>query len=149
MRLRTIVICAVIALGLSACGSSGAKSASRATPPTPVILSSFVTDAHVSLSPARVGAGTVLLTVTNQGARAEALVISTARRPRTVARTAPISSHGSTQLSVTLRPGRYAVALAAPGPRTDARRSRPVTRPAATLRVGRPRASADGDLLAP
>jgi hypothetical protein len=148
MRIRTIVICALSALGLSACGSAGSKSASLATPPGPVVLSALVSGAHVSVSPTRVGAGPVLLTVTNQGRHAAAVTLS--RSGRRLARTAPINPQGATQIKVDLARGVYRVALARPsGHRSDAAKTRPTTVSGAVLRVGRRRGGGSSQLLSP
>lgn len=149
MRLRTIVISAATALGLSACGGAGSKSASLPTPPSPIVLSAYISDARVSVSPARIGAGPVLLTVTNQGSRAAALVVSAAGRGSALARTAPINPQGATQVKVDLGRGTYTIALARSARSTDAQRARRFPVPGTTLRVGRTRPSAGGQLLEP
>jgi hypothetical protein len=149
MRIRTIVICAMTALGVTACGSAGSRSASLATPPGPVVLSALVSGAHVSVSPARVGAGPVLLTVTNQGRHSAAVTLS--RGGRSLARTAPINPQGATQIKVSLSRGVYRVALASSGSRrTDAQKSRGA-QPAsgALVHVGRRRSGGANQLLSP
>jgi hypothetical protein len=150
MRIRTIVICAMTALGVAACGSSGSRSASLPTPPGPVVLSALVSGTHVSVSPVRVGAGPVLLTVTNQGRHSAAVTLS--RAGRSLARTAPINPQGATQIKVDLSRGVYRVALASAGSRrTDAQKSRGA-QPAATgvlVRVGRRRDGGADQLLSP
>lgn len=151
MHIGTIVICAVTALGLSACGSAGSRSASSPPPPDPVVLSALVGANRLSISPQRVGAGPVLLTVTNQGRRAAALMLS--RAGRSVARTAPINPQGAIQIKVDLTRGRYRLAIAQHGAgthRTDAERSRgPAPAAGALLTVGRRRASSANDVLGP
>ncbi len=149
MRLRTIAICAATALLATACGSSGSPAASRPTPPTPIVVSAFVTGQRVSLSPDRIGAGQVLLTVTNQARSAEALTISRSGRPGTLARTAPINPQGATQISVVLARGRYTVALAAGARRSEAQRSRATGAVSTTLRVGRTRSGGGDNVLTP
>ena len=143
------MICAATALPACACGSSGSTAASRPTPPTPIVVSAFVTGGRISLSPARIGAGQVLLTVANQARSAEALTISRTGRSGTVARTAPINPQGATQLSVILQRGSYTVALAVGARRTEAERSRAVGAVSATLRVGRTRSGGGDNLLTP
>jgi hypothetical protein len=149
MRIRTIVICAMTALGVGACGSAGSRSASLPAPPGPVVLSALVSGARVSVSPTRVGAGPVLLTVTNQGRHAAAVTLS--RAGRSLARTAPINPQGATQIKVDLSRGVYRVALAPSGSRrTDAQKSRgPQPATGALLRVGRRRGGGASQLLSP
>jgi hypothetical protein len=147
MRIRTIVICAVTALGVSACGSAGSKSASLATAPSPVVLSALVGSAQVSVSPARVGAGPVLLTVTNQGRHAAVVTLSRSGHP--LARTAPINPQGVTQIKVDLRRGTYRVALARTQARTDAQKSRSMPVTGAMVTVGRRRSGGGSALLTP
>lgn len=157
MRARTIAggaSAALIAAGLAlaGCGSSSPRPASLAGSPSPIVLSAIVTGARVSVSPARVRAGPAQLTVANQATRAVSVVVYRARGGHRVARTAPIASQGSTQVSVRLAPGNYVVSLAVrPRRRTEAQRSvaSPPTGPRAELHVGRSRGGAGGQLLAP
>jgi hypothetical protein len=149
MRIRTIVICAMTALGVSACGSAGSKSASIAPPPGPVVLSALVGGSQVSVSPARLGAGPVLLTVTNQGQRAAVVTLSRSGHAQTLARTAPINPQGATQIKVDLSRGTYRVAVARGAHRTDAQKTRPVPVAGAMIRVGRRHGNGAGQLLAP
>jgi hypothetical protein len=149
MRIRTIGICAVTALGVSACGSAGSKSASIAPPPGPVVLSAFVGGSQVSVSPSRLGAGPVLLTVTNQGRRAAVVTLSRPGHAGSLARTAPINPQGATQIKIDLPRGTYRVALARAGHRTDAQKTRPIPVTGATIRVGRRIGTGAGQLLAP
>ncbi len=148
MRISTIAIGAAIALGVSGCGSAGSKSASLPTPPSPIVLSAAITDAHIQVSPARIGAGPVLFTVSNQSSRAASLVISPAGHSGTLARTAPINPQGAIQVKVDLPRGTYTIALA-PGGATDAQRAPPHGVPGTTLHVGAERTSAAGQLLEP
>jgi hypothetical protein len=149
MRTSTIVICGAIALGVSACGSSGHTALSVAAPPGRVDVSALISTGHVAVSPARIGAGPVTLTVTNQAARAEELVIMAGRSARSVARTAPVGPQGTAQVVVDLRRGRYAVAVASGRSRTDAQRSHQGSLTQTTLRVGPRRASSGSALLTP
>ena len=113
MRIRTIGQLAIIALGVSACGSAGGTAASVSRPPNPVNLTVYVNDSRVSVSPAHVGAGPITFIVTNQASHAEALAIS--KGGSTLASTAPINPQGTTQVSVDFKPGEYTIATGAPG----------------------------------
>ena len=147
MRIRSIVICAGVALVVSACGSAGSKSASLPAPPGPIVLSALVTGTRVSVSPAHIGAGPVLLTVTNQGHRAAAVTLS--RAGHSLARTAPINPQGATQIKVDLNRGVYRLALARSAQRSDAQKTRPEPVTGAVVRVGRRRGGGGRQLLSP
>jgi hypothetical protein len=146
MRIWAAVILAVGAVTLAGCGSSGGTAVSRAAPPNPLSVSVLITDARVVASPARFGAGPVLFTITNQARTARTLEIFRGR-DRRVADTAPLNPQGSTQLSVVLRRGRYALTASARD-RTDAQRNAPQTLPL-TIVVGRARRSSGSTLLTP
>jgi hypothetical protein len=146
MRIRTMAAMAMIAVTVAACGSTGGKSAALLRPPSPVNLSVYLNDSRISVSPASVGAGPILFIVTNQATHSEALVIS--RGSRTVATTAPINPQGTTQVSVSTRPGRYTVA-AAPHGATDAQLTQSSPIAPATIRVGRERPSSSNQVLQP
>jgi hypothetical protein len=149
MRIRTIVILAASAPILCGCGSAGSIAASRPAPPGPVVLSVYIGTSRVRLSPARLGAAPMLLTVTNQSRRSASLLVSRPGHGRPIARTTPINSGGVTQLKLRLGRGTFAVNATPSGRRTDAQRSRPPTVAPATLRVGGERASGGGQTLQP
>jgi hypothetical protein len=151
MRIRTIVTvgASALTLTLTACGSTGGKAASRAAPPTPVNLTVYVNDSRISVSPTSVGAGPVVFIVTNQASHSEALNItrgSSGSHP--IASTAPINPQGTTQVSVSFKPGNYTISTAPHG-QTDASLAHPSTIASASLHIGRPRASSGNSLLQP
>lgn len=147
MRIRLALASTAAVLGLSACGTSGSPAASRPAPPSPIVVSAYVSASQVRVSPARFGAGPVLLTVANQSPHGVVLRIT--RGAHVLARTAPINPQGVTQLKVDLGRGDYALGAVVAGRRTDAQRTIPSRIGAARLRVGRTRASSGGDLLQP
>ena len=146
MRIRTIGQLAIIALIVTACGSAGGQSPSVARPPNPVNLTVYVNDSHVSVSPARVGAGPITFIVTNQASHAESLAIS--RNGSTLASTAPINPQGTTQVSVNFRPGRYIIATGTRG-KNDAQLSKQSSIRPAALHIGRERESSANAVLQP
>jgi hypothetical protein len=149
MRIRTIVMAGASALVMTACGSTGGKAASEAGAPTPVNLTVYVSDSRISVSPEVVGAGPVIFVVTNQASHSEALAISRgAAGSHPLASTAPINPQGTTQVSVTFKPGDYTISTAAHG-RTDAQLSRASTIASASVHIGRPRSSSSNSLLQP
>ena len=149
MRLLTVVACGAIVLGVTGCGGSGQTEASVASPAGPVNVSALIGPGHVGLSPTRVGAGPIALTVTNQASRAEALVIMSGDSSRVLARTAPINPQGSTELTVSLRRGTYQLAVASAQAHNDAQRSRQPGGSGAELHIGAPRAGGGSALLTP
>ena len=151
-RIRTLLTLAAGTAGgllVSGCGSAGSAAASRPTPPTPVVASALVGPRGVSISPVRIGAGPVLLTVANQGRRAVALTVTRASGGRPLLRTAPINPQGVTQLKLDLGRGTYTVSARPPEQPTDAQRTRAATAPAVTLHVGAPRPSGGDQVLQP
>jgi hypothetical protein len=146
MRIRTIGQLAIIALIVTACGSAGGQSPSVARPPNPVNLTVYVNDSHVSVSPARVGAGPITFIVTNQASHAESLDIS--KNGSTLATTAPINPQGTTQVSGTFEPGRYTIATGDRG-RNDAQLSRQSSIRPASIHIGRERESSSNSVLQP
>ena len=148
MRIRMIGLLAAGALVASACGSSGTEPASLNRPPSPVNLTVYVNDSRVSVSPTSVGGGPVMFIVTNQASHAESLAISASGSSRPLASTAPINPQGTTQVQVDFTPGRYTIATGPHG-HTDAQLSRPSTIAPATIRIGRRRAGANGELMQP
>jgi len=107
----------------------------------------YVNDSRISVSPASVGAGPVVFTVTNQSSKAEALAISRSGQSSPIASTAPINPQGTTQLSVNFSPGDYTIATAARG--TDAQLTVAPAIRAASIRIGRERQSSSSQLLQP
>jgi hypothetical protein len=146
MRISTIGQLAIIALGVSACGSAGGTAASLSRPPNPVNLTVYVNDSRVSVSPAHVGAGPITFIVTNQASHAEALAIS--KGGSTLASTAPINPQGTTQVSVDFKPGKYTIATGAQGA-NDAQLSKQSPIRPASIRIGRQRASSSNSVLQP
>jgi hypothetical protein len=146
MRIRTIGQLAIIALGVSACGSAGGTAASLSRPPNPVNLTVYVNDSRVSVSPGQVGAGPITFIVTNQASHAEALAIS--KGGSTLASTAPINPQGTTQVSVDFKPGKYTIATGAQGA-NDAQLTKQSPIQPASIRIGRERASSSNSVLQP
>lgn len=147
MRIRRIGQLTATALVATACGSAGGKAPTALRPATPVNLTVYVNDSRVSVSPTSVGAGPVVFVVTNQARRAEALAI-TGSGGSQLASTAPISPQGTTQVTVDFKPGEYTITTARTGA-TDAQLSTPSTIRAASIHIGRARASSSNQLMQP
>jgi hypothetical protein len=148
MRIPTIVTLVATSCGLVGCGSAGSPAASRPNPPGPIVLSAFIGHRAVRVSPNRLGAGPVLLTVANESPSAVALTLT--RSGAALARTAPINPGGVTQVKVELSRGAYTVSAIATAPRSDAARNRALGHTlTTTVRVGAPRAGAGDQVLQP
>ncbi len=132
---------------VTGCGSTGGSAPTQPRPPSPVNLTVYVNDSHISVSPSTVGAGPIVFIVTNQATKSEGLAISKSGHSLPIASTAPINPQGTTQVSVNVRPGDYTIATAAHG--TDAQLSKQSSIRSASIHIGRERANGNNDLLQP
>jgi hypothetical protein len=137
-RARTGVGLTAAAVGavvlLAACGS-GRHFADDPRPATPVDLTVYIDDSHVSISPAHVGAGPLILYVTNEASKSEVVSIQTSDGA-TVARSGAINSGQANQMNTDLTtPGIYDIVAGSTFP--------------AKLKITRPRPNADNVLLQP
>jgi hypothetical protein len=155
MRMKTIGMLAVGALGVSACGSTTTY-ANKARPPDPVNLTVYISDSRISVSPTSVGAGPVVFIVTNQAAGAQSLTIRSAGSSsgsggaQALAHTGPINPQGTAEVKVDFRSaGDYTVSTSG-GTATDASLAAPSSSAhSATVHVGPPRPASNGNLLQP
>jgi hypothetical protein len=136
-----IAIVAIAASALAAgCGGGGPR-ANVPRPPAPMTLTAAIHDDVIQVSPARVGAGPIVLVVSNQTTRPQRVTFETdelgADRPGRTASTPVIPAQGTGRLTIDARSGRYAVHV---GSRTIR---------AAHVRVGARRPSSQNDLLLP
>jgi hypothetical protein len=138
-------------VAVAGCGS-GTHFANQPRPPSPVNLTVYINDTRVSVSPGSLGAGPVVLLVTNQASNAESLTVlpAGAAGAQPLADTGPISPQATAQVTVNLNtPGDYTVATS-PDSSTEAAAAAPTggIRPA-VLHVGKARPSASNQLLSP
>ena len=147
MRRTTLGTLLLAAAMLAGCGG-GSHFANHARPPAPVNLTVYVNDQRVSVSPSSVGAGPVLLIITNQSSNAESLSITSADS-KSVGDTGPISPQATTQLTVDLnKPGDYTVGIA-PDSSTEAASATPTGIQSALIHVGSPRPSSNNEVAQP
>jgi hypothetical protein len=126
----------VTAVLISACGTgSPAHFKNQPRPAVPVDLSVYMDNNHISISPAKVGAGPVILYITNQASGAQTLNIDNAHGSA-VATSGHINSGTTAQISTSLRTGTYRLAGGA-------------KIATARLKIGKPRPNADNVLLQP
>ena len=132
-------VAVALVAGLAGCGDDEFGNERRA--PAPVTLSASITASNVTVSPARLGAGTIELIASNLTSRSQQLTLSSASLPgdgdRLEQRTGPINPGDTASLTADLVQGTYRVQT----------RSAAIT--PATIRVGPPRASAQDQLLQP
>jgi hypothetical protein len=131
---------AALSAGLVVLGGCGEDDfANRERPARPIVVTAVVSGERVSVSPARFGAGTIDLTVTNQTAASQRVTLrSLGRTGRTLQQTTgPINPSDVTTLKARLHTGTYT--LAASSGSVDPAR----------IHVGAPRPSAQDELLQP
>ncbi|MGZ4267710.1 MAG: hypothetical protein ACXVSX_00695 [Solirubrobacteraceae bacterium] len=131
-----------VALAGVGCGGGGSDYKNNPRPASPIIITASVSDKSVSVSPRRFGAGPISVIVTNQTSAAQKVTLETDTGPTSSSpgikqETAPISPQDTATLKLDVKPGRYSVHVDGGSIR------------AAILRVGKPRASAQNDLLQP
>jgi hypothetical protein len=137
MRARVVVSAGIATALIAGCGDEDFANDPR--PPVPIELTGVVQDEAVTVSPARIGAGPVRITVSNQTRRRQSITLE---GERTRTQVGPVDPLDTATIRSTLDPGLYEVsagsAVAVP------KEIRP-----ALLRIGRERPSSSGDLLLP
>ena len=138
MRGAAFLWAGAVAAGAGGCGGSDFKR--EASPPVPVQLTGVIQQGKVTVSPDRVGAGPILITISNQTSSARTVTLDDGSRVEE--RVGPINPLDTATLQKTLAPGAYEVRAgsAAAVPREIA---------PATLRVGRKRRDSNDQLLTP
>jgi hypothetical protein len=130
---------AVFAAGAVVAGCGEEDFANNPRPPVPVELTGVVQDDAVTISPARIGAGPVLITISNQTQRDTTITLegSTTRT-----RVGPVPPLDTATIQRTLDPGLYEV-------RAGSDVALPEEIRPAELEIGRERRSSSNDLLLP
>src|SRR3954466_9114494 len=104
-RTRAAMLVFASAALVAGCGGSD-KFKNDPRPPTPVQLTGVVTDKEVTISPKRVGAGPVILLVSNQTDAAHTITLEGEGTTDTVG---PVNPLDTATLPSTLKPGTYTV----------------------------------------
>jgi hypothetical protein len=139
VRMRRIAVAsAAIALALVGCGG-GKDFANHPRPPVPLQLTGVITKQQVTISPNKVGAGPVTITVSNQSGQSRTLTLDGNGIQE---RVGPINPLDTAKLQKTLKPGRYKVTAG-----SEKATAQPIK--AATLLIGKERASASDKVLLP
>ena len=131
-----VVAVPLVAL-LASCGGKDFKNDPR--PPLPIELTGVIQPKKVTISPAKVGAGPVLITISNQTDDPHSVRLNGGSVDQQVAR---VGSTDTATIQKTLTPGTYEVSA---GSATAV----PHEIAPAKLTVGKPRASSSGDLSLP
>jgi hypothetical protein len=135
---RTAVATLALALALVGCGG-GKDFENKPRPPVTLDLTGVITKQELTISPNKVGAGPVKITVSNQSGQSRVLKIEGNGTQETVG---PIDSLSTGEIQKTLKPGRYTVTAGSEA--ATARTIKP-----ATLVIGKDRASASDKVLLP
>lgn len=130
----TAGVIAVLGVG---CGGEDFKNKPR--PPVPIELTGVIQESKVTISPSRVGAGPVLITVSNQTKDSHTLTLE---GESVRERVGPINPLDTASIQKTLRPGRYEVRAGSAVAVTQAIRP-------ARLVIGKPRRDSNNKLLLP
>jgi hypothetical protein len=119
------------------CGSQDFKNKPR--PPVPIELTGVIQEKRVTVSPNKVGAGPILITVSNQTKDAHTLTLE---GDSVRERVGPINPLDTATIQKTLRPGTYDVRAGSSV--AVAHEIKP-----ATLVIGKPRKDSNNQLLTP
>src|SRR3712207_5477186 len=130
----------LLAGSMAAAGGCGKEDfANRPRPPAPIELTGVIQDDKVTISPAKVGAGPVLITISNQAKGAHTITLEGANVRD---RIGPINPLDTGTIQKTLRPGSYEVR--AGSPKAVAREIKP-----AELNVSKERRNSSNEVLQP
>jgi hypothetical protein len=149
---RTTIAIGTVALGALAAGGCGGsqKFANRPKPPLPINVTVYIDSGRVSVSPDAVGAGPVVLQVTNQAAEAESMAIMPpggGNQP--LASTGPIPPKATAQIAVNLKSGNYSVTANSGGGSSDSSSTSTAAIQPGRMHVGAPRPGSRNVLLTP
>jgi len=140
MGARSRATCAVATaalLAVAACGDEDFENSPR--PPVPVGLSGVIQEDKVTVSPAKVGAGQVTITISNQTDAPKSITLEGGGTTETVG---PVGPLDTAEITRTLEPGSYEV-------RAGSEKAVPREIAPAKLAIGKERKSSSGDLLLP
>jgi hypothetical protein len=137
MRVRACAGLAVVAALLAGCGEDDFKNEARA--PVRVELSGVINDNEVTVSPAKIGAGPVAITISNQTKTRHTVTLE---GESTTERQGPVEPGATVTIQKTLQPGSYEVKAG------SEKAVRKEIKPA-VLRIGSERKNSNNELLLP
>jgi hypothetical protein len=134
--LALLALAAAPAAALTAgCGSSGPKYTNHLRPPSPAMITARIGEDQIEVSPAKVGAGPLVVVISNQSDRTQRVVFQPAGRAGGRKATTEVGAQSTGQLSANPRTGRYELSVRGGSP--------------ASVRIGPRRKSAQDQLLRP
>ncbi len=141
-RIRAGALLAFCAAGMAvaACGEDDIENEPR--PPVPIQLTGVITEEKVTVSPNDVGAGPVVITVSNQTDASHTVTLESSDDGTIREQVGPINPLDTATLQRTLEPGTYTVSAG-----SEAAVPRQIT--PATLTIGQERKSGSDELLLP
>jgi hypothetical protein len=137
MRVRACAALAVAAALMAGCGDDDFKNEARA--PVRLALTGVIQDDKVTVSPAKIGAGPVEITISNQTDRVRTVTLEGESISE---RQGPVRPGDTTTIQKTLEPGSYEV-------RAGSKRAVRKEIQPAVLVIGKERANSNNDLLLP
>ena len=141
-RICAGALSALCAAGLAVAGCGEDDFENEPRPPVPKQLTGVITDKEVTISPSELGAGPVVITVSNQTDASHTLTLQSADGGTIREQVGPINPLDTATLQRTLEPGSYTVSAG-----SEAAVPREIA--PATLTIGKDRKSGSGELLLP
>ena len=141
-RIRAGALPALCAAGFALAGCGEDDFANEPRPPTPKQLTGVITEEKVTVSPNSLGAGPVVITVSNQTEQPHTITLESADGGTIREQSSPINPLDTATIQRTLTPGAYEVR--AGSAQAVAREINP-----AQLRIGPARKSGSDELLLP
>ena len=143
-RQAAAAACALTAaVTLGACGGNDKKYTNAERPATPIVISASINDKTVTVSPKQFGAGPITLIISNSSTSSQQVTLETDQQPgddgpgEKAIQTGPISPRETAAVKGEVKQGTYALRVGGDGVQP------------ATIVVGKPRPSAQNDLLQP
>jgi hypothetical protein len=137
MRVRACAGLAVVAALIAGCGEDDFKNEARA--PVRLALTGVIQDDKVTVSPAKVGAGPVEITISNQTDRVRTITLE---GESITEKGGPVQPGDTATIQRTLAPGSYEV-------RAGSEKAVRTEIQPALLRIGKERANSNNELLLP
>ena len=141
-RIRAGALPALCAAGLALAGCGEDDFENEPRPPVPIQLTGVITEEKVTVSPNDVGAGPVVITVSNQTDASHTLTLESSDEGTIREQVGPINPLDTATLQRTLEPGSYTVSAG-----SEAAVPREIS--PATLTIGQERKSGSDELLLP
>ncbi len=143
-RQAAAAACALTAaVTLGACGGNDKKYTNAERPATPIVVSASISDRSVEVSPRKFGAGPITLIISNSSTSSQQVTLETDQQPgddgpgEKAIQTGPISPRETAAVKGEVKQGTYALRVGGDSVQP------------ATIVVGKPRPSAQHDLLQP